>query len=90
MYSEVQREMKNAAKEEGFNPNRYFYHAFFKDWIWRTILYAVFQIPFLIFYAAFGLALGQGMIGLERFYIADAGFYAVFGSAILGILLTCA
>lgn len=86
-YSEVQREMKNAAKEEGFNPNRYFYNAFFKGWIWRTILYAVFQIPFLIFYAAFGLNLGNGMIGLERFYIASAGFYGVSGSFILGILL---
>lgn len=87
-YAEVQREMKNTAKEEGFNPNRYFYNAFFKDWIWRTILYAVFQIPFLIFYASFGLALGEGMIGMERFYIASAGFYGATGSAFLGFLLS--
>ena len=87
-FSDVQREMKNASKEEGFSPNRYFRDTFLHDWIWRTVLYAVFGLPFLIFYASFGLALGNAMIGLERFYIADAGFYGVTGSAILGFLLT--
>ena len=53
-FSEVQREIKNAAKEEGFNANRYFLATFFREWIWRTVIYAVFHIPFLIFFASFG------------------------------------
>ena len=88
-FSDVQREMKNAAKEEAFTPNRYFRDTFLRDWIWRTILYAVFQLPFLIFHASFGLNLGEAMIGLEKFYIADAGFYGTCGT-VLGFLLTTA
>lgn len=97
-YADVQREMKNAAKEESFNPNRYFLNTFFRDWIWRTVLYAVFQIPFLIrkvwihsvlgpYYTTYGLNLG-GMTGVEKFYIADAGLYGIFNFPILGFLLT--
>ncbi len=86
-FSDVQREMKNASKEENFNPNRYFYNTFLRDWIWRTVLYAVFGIPFLIFHASFGLNLGNAMTGFEKFYIADAGFYGTCGTA-LGFLLT--
>ena len=88
-FADVQREMKKASKEEGFNAHAYFMNTFFRDWIWRTVLYAVFQLPFLIFYAAFGLALGNAMIGLEKFYIADAGFYGTCGT-FLGFLLTTA
>lgn len=88
-YADVQREMKNASKEEGFNPNRYFLNTFFRDWIWRTVLYAVFQLPFLIFHASFGLNLGNAMTGFEKFYIADAGFYGTCGT-FLGFLSTTA
>lgn len=88
-FSDVQREIKNAAKEESFTPNRYFRDTFLRDWIWRTVLYAVFQIPFLIFHASFGLNLGNAMTGFESYYIADAGFYGTCGTA-LGFLLTTA
>ena len=86
-FSDVQREMKNASKEEGFNANRYFCNTFLRDWTWRTVLYAVFSVPFLIFHASFGLNLGDAMTGFEKFYIADAGFYGTCGTA-LGFLLT--
>ena len=46
----------------------------------------MFQIPFLIFYAAFGMSLTQPLV-FETFYVMDAGSYLLTGSAILGVLL---
>ena len=86
--SDVRRNVKTAANEEGFSPAHYFCKTFVKDCGWKTAAYMIFQLPFTIFFASFGLALDETMIIVEKFYIADAGFYAATGSAILGLLLS--
>jgi len=53
------------------------------------ILFAVMQLPFLIFYAAFGYYYTGGTI-LERFYSMEAGFYVLTGWGVLGFLISCA
>jgi hypothetical protein len=87
-YADVQRNIKNAAKEEGFSAMRYFTITFVKDWVWKTAAFIIFQLPFTAFFAGFGLALDEGMTIIEKFYMANAGFYAATGSALVGLLLS--
>lgn len=87
-YSDVRRDILSAAKEEGFSSWRYFCKVYVRDWGWRTAFYAVLQLPLAIIFANVGLALDDSMTVIEKFYIADAGFYGVTGSWILGLLLS--
>ncbi|MBQ8351412.1 MAG: hypothetical protein IJY20_05160 [Clostridia bacterium] len=87
-YADVQRNIKNAAKEEGFSAMQYFANTFCKDWLWKTAAFIVLQIPFTAFFAGFGLALDESMTVIEKFYMTNAGFYAATGSAIIGLLLS--
>ena len=59
---------------------------YLKEHILRIAVYAVFQLPFLIFYLAWGLDLVY-TTGFEKFYIMSAGTYATIHSGILGYLL---
>lgn len=87
-HDEVRRKIVEARKEEGFSPLSYFARTFLVDWTWRSAFFFVLQIPFTVFFANYGLALNDTMFILEKFYIAEAGFYATTGSAILGLLLS--
>lgn len=87
-YSDVRRDILAAAKEEGFSPLRYFCKVYMRDWAWRTAFYLVLQLPLTIFFANFGLALDDSITAIEKFYIADAGFYGVTGSWVVGLLLS--
>ncbi len=87
-YSDVRRDILAAAKEEGFSSFRYFCKVYMKDWAWRTAFYTVLQLPLTILFANFGLALDDSITGIEKFYIADAGFYGVTGSWFFGLLLS--
>ncbi len=87
-YADVQRNIKNAAKEEGFSAMGYFTHTFVKDWLWKTAAFVILQIPFTAFFAGFGLALDESMTVIEKFYMTNAGFYTATGSAIVGLLMS--
>lgn len=85
-FVEYRRKMREALKEHDFSTIEYFKQRHLKEDIVKLVIFAVFQIPFAIFYASFKLSL-FAMTGLERFYIMDAGMYVLTGSAILGFLL---
>ena len=87
-YSDVRRNILAAAKEEGFSSFRYFCGIYLKDWAWRTAFYAILQLPLAILFANVGLALDDSMTVIEKFFIADAGFYGVTGSWFFGLLLS--
>ena len=87
-YSDVRREILTAAKEDGFSPLSYFCRVYVKEWGWRTAFYAVLQLPLTVLFGSFGLALDDSITFIEKFYIADAGFYGVTGSWFFGLLLS--
>lgn len=59
-----------------------------KEWLWKTVIFVIFQLPLTVFYANFGLALDESITIIEKFYIVDSGFCAITGSAILGLVLS--
>ena len=87
-YAENRRLLLNASREEGFSPLAYFRRQYGVTWLWRTAFYAVFQLPFVFFFKAFGLVPNDSISFVEKWYIADAGFYGITGSAIAGFLLS--
>ncbi len=87
-YSENRRLLLNASREEGFSPLAYFFRQYGVRWLWRTAFYAAFQLPFTFFFNAYGLIPNDSITFIEKWYIADAGFYGITGSAIAGFLLS--
>lgn len=60
-------------------------------WMWKRSLihvamFAVFQLPFLVFYSSFGMVYVNGTI-LDSFYALEAGFYELFYNGVLGFFL---
>ncbi len=78
--------LKAAMKEEGFSVLRYFAKTQCKMNLYRVVAFAVFQIPFAIFFAFFGFSLDL-TTGVEAFYRLEAGMYGLTGSWLLGFVL---
>ena len=57
-----------------------------KHWI-HTAIFAVLQIPYLIFYSFFGVVYVNSM-AIEDFFCIESGFYEIVGNGILGFLLS--
>lgn len=85
-FSEHVRNMKNAMKEGGLSLLSYYKKNFFKEDLLRIAVVFVFQIPFTVFYALAGISYMYST-AFEMFYIMDAGYYAVTGIPIVGLLL---
>ena len=81
---EERRKYQGLLKEHAFDLTQNFLYLY-KDALHRTVLYLIFQIPFLIFYSGFGFSY-KYMTGFERFYVLDVALYEATGSAILGFL----
>jgi len=57
----------------------------------HTAVYAVFSIPFLIFYSKWGLTYDTAIVTqFEMFYSLQAGFYEITHIGIVGFLMSCA
>lgn len=85
-FTEHIREVKNAMKEGGLSLLSYYKKNFFKEDLLRIAVVFVFQIPFTVFYALAGISYMYST-AFEMFYIMDAGYYAVTGIPIVGLLL---
>ncbi|MBE6630258.1 MAG: hypothetical protein E7624_05345 [Ruminococcaceae bacterium] len=82
---EERRKYQALLKEHPFTLSQNFKYLY-KDALHRTVIYAIFQLPFVIFYSAFGFSYGP-MTGFERFYILDVAFYEITQVSVLGFLL---
>ena len=85
-YVDYRKALKEAVKESNISSIAYFKQNILKEHLIKCGVFLVFQLPFLIFYAAFGMSLTQPLV-FETFYVMDAGSYLLTGSAILGVLL---
>jgi len=59
---------------------------YLKDNLIKVAVFGLFQIPFTLLYALFGISLKNPTF-LLSFYILDAGTYAATGSILLGFIL---
>ena len=82
------RALVEASRADGFSIIRYF-DRFIPSYIVYIGLYVLTQLIFCGFFAAFGFryVASTGGTVLERYHIADAGFYLLTNSALLGLLL---
>lgn len=82
------RAFVEASREDGFSVIRYF-ERYIPSYIVYIGFYVLTQLIFCGFFAAFGFryVASTGGTVLERFHIADAGFYLLTNSALLGLLL---
>ena len=85
-FADFRRELKDELKSPGFSLIKYWKKHHFRDTIMILILFAVFQIPFVIFYSIWGMALQYPTL-FEQLYIVDAGSYLLTNSAVFGILI---
>lgn len=85
-YVDYRKSLKEALKLGNFSVINYFKTVFLKEHLFKIAIFTALQIPFVIFFAIFGVSL-QYPILLEQFYYMDAGCYMLTGSAILGWLL---
>lgn len=77
-----------ASRNDGFSMKEYF-AKFIPEHAVYIGFYALTQLIFCGFFAAFGFryVASEGGTVLERFHIADAGFYLLTGNALLGLLI---
>ncbi len=85
-YSEA---LKAAMKESGFSVLGYFAQAFLRINLYRVGIFAVYQLPFMIFFAVYGFW-PKYTTPLEAQYRLEAGTYALIGNWLLGFLVMTA
>ena len=85
-FVDYQKSFKEIVRADGYSFAKYFKEEILKEQIMMSVVLALFQIPFVIFYAIWGFSLLYPIL-LEKFYIMNAGAYLVSNSAILGWLL---
>ena len=85
-YISYQKIFKDIVRAEEYSFSKYFREEIFREQLVMSCVFALFQIPFVIFYVIFGMSLVYPIL-LEQFYIMDAGAYLVSGSALIGVLL---
>ena len=86
-YSEYRKSLREAVKQEGFSVFDFYKQTKLIEHLAKVGVFAVFQLPFMIFFACWGLDVLY-ITGFEQFYILDAGSYALTGVWILGFLLS--
>ena len=83
---EYQDGLHEAMEQPEFSLITYYKRNLLKNKLEPIVLSALLQLPLVISYALIGLKLDE-LTKLERFYIMDAGTYAVTHNPILGLLL---
>lgn len=85
-YSSYSKSLREALREPGFSLLGYYKRKFLIEHLLKIAIFAVFQLPFTVFFAIWGFSL-EAPTFVDKFYILDAGSYALTGSALLGFLL---
>ncbi len=85
-FTDYRRELKDAMKADDYSLIGYYKKRYLREDIWRVAILSAFQLPFTVFYAILGISYLYST-PIEKFYILEAGFYGVGGSAILGLIL---
>ena len=83
---DYRRSVRNYLKANKFSMWGYFKTEIKKDHLAKIITFMLFQIPFVAFFALFGIEVYVPTI-FEQFYYMDAAFYIITGSALLGLIL---
>jgi len=78
--------LKEAMKSSDFTLTKFYLKNYFKDNLIRIAVFAVFQLPFTVYYGFFGTSLITPTI-IDVFYIYDVGPYIATNSAVLGFIL---
>ena len=86
-FADYSKAITAAMKEPSFTVIEYYKNTYLKLDLLKIAVFAVFQLPFVIFAAVFGISFLNSTF-MERFYIFEAGYYALTGSAILGFLIS--
>ncbi len=84
--ADYRRSIKNYLRENKFSMLKYFKTEVKKDHLAKLITFMVLQLPFVAFFALFGIEVYVPTI-FEQFYYMDAAFYIITGSALLGLIL---
>ena len=84
--SEERSIIKKSMREGSFSLLSHWKAQHLKNTVCATSMFALIQVPFVIFFANFGFSFTVSII-LDRFYFLDAGFYAITNSALPGWLL---
>ena len=85
-YIDYRRTLKEALKTEDFSLLNFLINKDLKEHIIMLGIFAVFQLPFVIFYSILGMSLVYTTI-FEQFFIMDAGSYLLTDSSLLGVIL---
>ena len=84
--ADYRRSLRDYLKENKFSMLKYFKTELLKEHLVRILAFFIFQIPFVVFFAIWGIAL-QLPTMFEQVYYMDAAFYIITRSAILGWVL---
>ena len=85
-FVDYQKNFKDTLRAEDYSFSKYFKEEILKEQIVMSVVFALFQIPFVIFYAIWGMSLLYPIL-FEQFYIMDSGSYLISNSALIGWLL---
>ena len=85
-YVNYQKSFKELLKFDDFSFFKYFKGEFLTEQLVMTTVFALFQLPFVMFYAIWEMSLLHPIL-LEQIYVMDAGAYLISGSAWLGLIL---
>ena len=85
-YVDYQRNLKELLRADDYSFSKYFKQEILKEQLMTSCVLALFQMPFVIFFAIWGMSLSHPIL-LEQFYVMDAGAYLMSGSALIGLLL---
>ena len=85
-YVEYRKTLKEKLREPDFSLIKHWKNEYFKFYLVKMCVFIGFQIPFMIFYSAFGFAVGASAV-FDQFYVLEAGFYVISGSPLIGLLL---
>ena len=85
-YVDYKRSFREILTSENYSFSKYFKEDILKEQLMMTVVFALFQIPFVIFFAIWGMSLLYPLL-LEQIYSMDAGAYLVTNSALIGWLV---
>ncbi len=86
MFSDYEKDFNEAMNAPSFSIIGYYKKNYLSEHLIKIAIFAVFQLPFTLFFAFWGYSYTEPFI-LETLYQMDAGAYVFTGSPILGFIL---
>jgi hypothetical protein len=85
-YVEYQKSFRELLRSDDYSFSKYFKEYILKEQKIMTVVFLLFQIPFVMFFAIWGMSLLYPIL-LEQIYVMDAGSYLLTHSALAGWLI---